>query len=141
VDSHGSGLETGQRLPDAASGRALWPGGGDGGGLGADPGRPFPERPKPCDPDPAGPGGSVSRGGGLGGLLGSAARPGATPAADQLAVAEPVAAAIPAVEPLACGVGAAHSVAGVRGLVSCAWLEPTYDGGTDCLRWHLWLLP
>ena len=57
----------------------------------------------------------------------------------QLAAADAGAVALQGAELVAGGPGAADLVAGNRGLVSSARLEPTYDVGIDCDGWHLWL--
>ncbi len=140
-ESCGAGLENGRRGSAAASGRAHWPCRKCADGLGADPGPLVTERAQRAGQDSFGPVRPFPGGGHHGGLLGSASSRSAASVADRLAMAEPRADALPAVEPLARGVGPAHGDAGDCGLVSCAWLEPTYDVGTDCLRWHLWILP
>ena len=57
----------------------------------------------------------------------------------QLAVEDAGAVALQGPELVAGCAGAADLVAGDRGLVSGARLEPTYNAGIDCDGWHLWL--
>jgi hypothetical protein len=82
---------------------------------------------------------ALHRCGGSGGWMGPVVSTATAEGPGQLAVEDAGAVALQGPELVAGCAGAADLVAGDRGLVSGARLEPTYDAGIDCDGWHLWL--
>ena len=132
-------MDNWRQIRVAAACCPAWVGRGLATGLGPDPGDSFLGVSHQGWAGVARAGCALHRCGGPGGWLAPVVSTATAQGPGQLAVADAGAVAVQGAELLAGCAGAADLVAGDRGLVSGGRLEPTYDAGTDCDGWHLWL--
>jgi hypothetical protein len=139
ANNHASCVDNREEIRVAAACRTHWAGRGLATGLGTDPGHSFLGVSHQGWAGVARTWCALHRFRGSGGWLAAVASTATAEGPGQLAVADAGVVALQGLEPMAGCAGAADLIAGDRGLVSCGRLEPTYDAGTDCDGWHLWL--